>query len=145
MNLNNVFNLESVNVNFIKPFCVKLGVNDRIIDFQVDTGSAVSVMSKKDFVKFKLGCVDKVERTDVNLKAYNGSIIVSVGIFKVKIKYKDHFESLSLYIVIYGGPPIVGKDWLVKLEILPLYLGLHSLTHQSAVQNYPLVFSEKLG
>lgn len=50
-------------------------------------------------MKLKLGCVDKIERTDVNLKAYNGSIIIPVGIFKVKIKYKDHFESLSLYVV----------------------------------------------
>jgi len=69
LNLNNLFNLESVSVNFVKPFCVKLGVNDISIDFQVDTGSAVSVMSKKDFENFNLGCVENLERTDIKLKA----------------------------------------------------------------------------
>lgn len=37
-----------------------------------------------------------------------------VGILKVKVKYK----LLSLYIVSEEGLPIIGRDWLVKLEIL---------------------------
>jgi len=37
-------------------------------------------MSVKDFDKFKLGCVEDLEKTDVNLKAYNGSIIIPKGI-----------------------------------------------------------------
>lgn len=53
LNLNNLFDLESVRVKFVKPFCVKLGVNDISFDFQVDTGSAVPIMSKKGFEKFK--------------------------------------------------------------------------------------------
>lgn len=52
LNLNSLYNLETENVNFVQPFCIKLQVNDLTIEFQVDTGSAVSVMSVKDFEKF---------------------------------------------------------------------------------------------
>jgi len=145
LNLNSLFNLETVNVNFVQPFCLKLLVDNVTIEFQVDTGSAVSVMSVKDFDKFKLGCVEDLEKTDVNLKAYNGSIIIPKGILKVKVKYKNQWKSLSLYIVMDGGPPIIGRDWLIELEILPLKLNLHSLSQQDIIQKYPSVFNEKLG
>ncbi|CAI6346892.1 unnamed protein product [Macrosiphum euphorbiae] len=145
LNLNSLFNLETRNVSFVQPFCLKLLVDNVTIEFQVDTGSAVSVMSVKDFDKFKLGCVEDLERTDVNLKAYNGSIIIPIGILKVKVKYKNQWKSLSLYIVMDGGPPIIGRDWLIELEILPLKLNFHSLSQQDIIQKYPSVFNEELG
>jgi len=90
-------------------------------------------MSKRDFEKFELKCVNSLEGTDVNLKAYNGSIIIPVGILKVKVKYKNHFELLSLYIIVDGGPPIIGKDWLTRLKILPLEFNFHSTTQQNVI------------
>lgn len=145
LNLSNLFNLDSVEVNFIKPYCVKLEVGSKVIEFQVDTGSAVSVMSIKDFKLYKLGCEDEFERTDVNLKAYNGSIIVPEGILKVFVKYGNYLELLSLYIVADGGQPLVGRDWLTKLRILPLHFDFHSLTHLNVVDIYPSVFRNSLG
>jgi len=42
LNLNSLFNLETVNVNyFVQPFCLKLLVDNVTIEFQEDTGSAV--------------------------------------------------------------------------------------------------------
>jgi len=67
-----------------------------------------------------------------------------VGILKVKVKYKNHFELLSLYIVVDGGPAIIGRNCLTRLEILPLEFNLHSTSQQNVIQMYPSVFSEKL-
>lgn len=44
-----------------------------------------------------------------------------------------------------GGPPIIERDWLTKLEVLPLQFNFHSLSQQDIIPNYPSVFSEKLG
>jgi len=86
-----------------------------------------------DFDKFKLGCVEDLEITDVNLKAYNGSLIIPKRILKVKVKYKNQWKSLSLYIVMDGGPSIIGRDWLIELEILILKLNFHSLSQQDVI------------
>lgn len=42
LNLSNLFNVKSVDVNFIKPLYIQLEVNGESIDFQVDTESAVT-------------------------------------------------------------------------------------------------------
>lgn len=112
LNLNNLFSLESVNVNYVRPYCIKLYVNSIEIEFQVDTGAGVSVISKKELEYYKFSDVKELCKTDVTLKTYNGSVIIPLGILKVKVKYKDCVEFMKLYVVNNGGPPIVGRDWL---------------------------------
>lgn len=49
-----------------------------VIEFEVDTGSAVI-----GFKFFKLGSVDNLVKIDVNLRIYNGSILVPERILKI--------------------------------------------------------------
>lgn len=48
LNLDNSFNLETINCNFVKPFCIKLSVENKLVEFQIDTGSGVTILNVKD-------------------------------------------------------------------------------------------------
>jgi hypothetical protein len=48
LNLDNLFNLETINCNFVKPFCVILSVENKLVEFQIDTGSEVTVLNVKN-------------------------------------------------------------------------------------------------
>lgn len=63
LNLGKLFNLEATNVNFVKPFCIKLDIDKEVVKFQV---SAVTVMSKNDLGSF--GIEDLENLTDVSLR-----------------------------------------------------------------------------
>lgn len=54
LNLSNLYNLDSDGSNSVKPFCVELDISNKVIELLVDTGSALSVISKKDLESFKL-------------------------------------------------------------------------------------------
>lgn len=55
LHLSNVFNLESVKVIFIKSYCIKLYIYNRVIEFQIYKGSAVIVMNIKDYIFLNQG------------------------------------------------------------------------------------------
>lgn len=76
LNLDNLFNLEVNNMSYVKPFYVKINVEGQMVNFQIDTGSGVSVISSSDLKYANIGKCDSFEKTDVSLKAYNGTIII---------------------------------------------------------------------
>jgi hypothetical protein len=78
--MKSLFNLVPLQVDFINPYCLELAVDGKNILFQIDTGSGVSVMSVDSVKQFKIGGLDKLVRTNLKLKAYNGTIIDPLGI-----------------------------------------------------------------
>jgi len=145
LNLSNLYNLDSDGSNSVKPFYVKLDISNKVIEFLVDTGSALSVISKKDLESFKLGEIEDLKKTTTGLKAYNGSIIIPIGILECRVKYKNLNKVLNLYVVRDGGPPIVGRDWLKEMKILSKCIDFNSLTLQSVIHKYSSVFRTDLG
>lgn len=66
LNLSNFFRLESVNVNVVKPLCIKLDVNNKLIEFQVNTGLAETVLSQKDIEHYSVLYLENLEKTDIS-------------------------------------------------------------------------------
>lgn len=61
LNQFNQFSLETVNVNYVKPYCMKLSVEDKIVEFQMDTGSNMTVMNVKELKYYEIEYFNKVE------------------------------------------------------------------------------------
>ncbi|XP_056096372.1 uncharacterized protein K02A2.6-like [Rhinichthys klamathensis goyatoka] len=82
---------------------------------ELDTGSAVSVMSQHEFEKhFK---TTKLKPLPVKLKTYTGEPIIPLGVMPVIVMYNDQQSELDLYIVRTEGPALWGRDWLRKLQL----------------------------
>ncbi len=73
-------------------------MNGKSIRMELDTGSAVSVMSQHEFEKhFKTA---KLKPSPVKLKTYTGEPIIPLGVMPVTVKYNNQQSELDLYIVL---------------------------------------------
>ncbi|XP_049519647.1 uncharacterized protein K02A2.6-like [Dermacentor silvarum] len=83
---------------------------------ELDTGAAVSVMSKTQFRQLFPSAV--LEPTTVKLRTYTGALVRPQGVSSVNVQHGDHSAILPLYVVDHKGPPLLGWEWLhaVRLE-----------------------------
>uniref|UniRef100_A0A8C9TFI9 ribonuclease H n=1 Tax=Scleropages formosus TaxID=113540 RepID=A0A8C9TFI9_SCLFO len=90
-------------------------VNGKTIRMELDTGSAVSVMSQTEFERHFTKA--EFKPSPVKLKTYTGEPIVPLGVIPVTVRYNDQQCELDLYIVPTAGPALWGRDWLRKLQL----------------------------
>lgn len=65
-------------------------VNELNIKMELDTGSALSIISKTDFAKYFKGL--KREKSDITLKTYSGEVINPLGCVQVPVCLKGKEE-----------------------------------------------------
>lgn len=98
-----------------KPVCITIKVQNRLLNMEVDTGSALSCISKQ--VYFKLFSELHMKSCCLNLKFYDGSIIKPCGYIETVVSYKGIIKTLDLYIIDRGTTNLLGRQWLAELNI----------------------------
>lgn len=147
------FNIEALNTflspkfNFIKPFEFKLQVNNIPIIFQKDSGSPISAISAVDVKRYSLHKVE-IKATDRTFTDYVGNVIKPLGYIQVQVTYKKYTKQLDLYIFQKGGPPLMGREWIINL-------GLNNDTNKinnirinymdNIIMKYKEVFTNEIG
>lgn len=100
--------LHSVKEN--QHICVTPDIEGQKLKMELDTGSALSVISRKvykeKFPHVKLRC------TSLTLRTYTGEKVAPVGKPKVKVKYESKRRVLDLYVVQNDNVPLFGREWL---------------------------------
>ncbi|CAC5425908.1 unnamed protein product [Mytilus coruscus] len=81
---------------------------------EVDTGSALSIIPKKEFDQMFPN--RKLDSTDVILRTFSGEKFKPLGVTAVNVNYNDQSEILSLYVVQKGGGILFGRDWFRKIK-----------------------------
>ena len=131
---------------------VALDVDANPLKMELDTGSAVSIISF-DLYQQKFNRLP-LHKTGLFLKTYTGENIMPVGVLKVPVDYQNQRELLDLYVVKSKGPVLMGRDWLRKLcldwcsiKSLQASLATSSPVERLDVMldKYPDVFQDKLG
>jgi hypothetical protein len=59
---------------------------------------------------------------------------VPLGVLKVKVQYNMVYKELEIVVVKEGSPPILGREWLIELNI-PMHSGTYSLCKLTSYQN----------
>ncbi|XP_028327385.1 uncharacterized protein K02A2.6-like [Gouania willdenowi] len=126
-------------------------VNRVPLKMELDTGSALSLISNKDYMKNFPDM--KLSRTSVKLKTYTGQRVAPLGKLKVKVKYKNQTCNLELFVLKEGGAPLFGRQWLrqIKLnwqQIKTMNIASKQLTGQrlsEIIEKHAAVFSEGIG
>ena len=95
---------------------VDLDVDGKPLTMELDTGSAVSIISF-DLYQQKFNRLP-LHKTGLSLKTYTGENIMPVGVLKVPVDYQNQRVVLVLYVVKNKGPVLMGRDWLrtIRLE-----------------------------
>lgn len=96
-------------------FTIDLMVENEIINFEIDTGTAVTAISK-DMWKEKFYKV-KINKTTQILNDYVGKKIIPLGIIDLKVKYKNKKYTMNAFVIENGGPPLLGRTWMDKLNL----------------------------
>ena len=99
--------------NKSKPM-VNVSLNGKDVHMEVDTGAAVSCMSRANFDRLSLpGCV--LSECNINLCVANGQTVKSICRATVNVKYQNLSCALPLYIVDSAFPTLLGLEWINSL------------------------------
>ena len=118
-------------------------------DLDIDTGAAVSILSKKIFQQLFSGV--KLKPSSLLLKMYMREHMQILGTLAVKVRYLSQGPfDLELVVVSGDGPCLVGKDWLQvicldwpSVAVVPQEASTRAT--KAVLDNYPDVFTEGLG
>ena len=97
------------------PVHLDVIVNEKPVNFQLDTGAGVTIINYSDFIS-RWGCT-KLNASKVTLKSYSGDKIKVRGEVDVKVQIEEQSCILPLVVVDGKGPPLLGRSWLQKLRL----------------------------
>ncbi|XP_059047717.1 uncharacterized protein K02A2.6-like [Achroia grisella] len=134
-------------VNHISPFMVKCYVNSIPLNMELDTGAAVSCITKRIYSE-KFSNV-KLEGTPLVLKTYSGEIVKPVGKISVALQVNERKCNCSLLVVENGCRNLFGRDLMnilnINLKELTDLNSIDSLNLENILQEYSDVFKNELG
>lgn len=107
--------LHQLCLNEYNPVSLSLLVDDNVIKMEIDTGSAVSCISKKTYDKYF--STRPIEPFNLLLKFYDGSNIKPLGVIRPKVQYKGKIKYLELFVIDGGTTSLLGRQWLSEMEI----------------------------
>ena len=136
--------VESKGVARSPPILVKVKLDDCMVNMEVDTGAAMSLMSQSTFQGLWPG--RELQPSQVRLRAYTKEPIPVVGCCNVNIEYNGQSAQLPLLVVGGSGPTLLGRDWLsqIRLDWHQIH-HVHSAPLQTLLARYPAVFQGGLG
>lgn len=140
-----------------KPMTERVMISGLALEFEIDSGSAVSVISentyKSHFKQLPLTVTTK------RLFSYTGENIKTIGVVSLPVSYNGRTQVLNVYVVCANGPPLLGRDFIREfdLELTPARgVAVHALSTEvqagcesdivkQLTNQFPNVFSDNLG
>lgn len=128
-----------------KPVVIPVYLEGSLISMELDTGSAVSIVSESVYQKHLRHV--PLEETTLKLRTYTGEIIQPSGIITVTVEYNEQRNELPLYVVKTPGPCLLGREWLqhIRLNWPLLNLDVSLKNHQEVLYRHKSALSEGLG
>lgn len=144
-----------IDINYNSPssddskFIVPVKLAHKIQEFEIDSGSPVSIMSCKDFKNLNLGL--QIAPTCVEFRTYTKETFRPLGVVKVPVEYKGTKSIEDLFIVHTGSAAILGRTWLRRLHISINQINTvqntqnNSTVAEQITRLYADVFESKIG
>ncbi|XP_058128391.1 uncharacterized protein K02A2.6-like [Anopheles ziemanni] len=138
-----------------KKLWLNVTLNQKIIKFEVDTGSPVSIMSEEH--QRRLFPNAQLRESGTSLVSYCNTPIVVRGILDVEVQLADKTMLLPLYVTKSNKHPLVGREWLVQMEIdwqrlvaesvntVEPDVNHHATDCKAVLERYPKVFEASIG
>ena len=132
----------------VHPITVDMEISGKALNMEVNTGAAVSIISKATYQK--LFSQVPLKSAPIRLKTYTGDPITVKGEMIAQVKYGSQRKELSLIVVKGDGPSLFGRNWLDHFQLDWKTIGLAMLESCQArvnvlLQRYKDVFAEGLG
>jgi hypothetical protein len=92
-----------------------VNTNNQHLAMELDTGSPISAIS--DNLYKNLFSSEHLEPATLNLKTYTGTTINTLGKIRIKIEVNNVKASFDLYVIVNGGPSLLGRDFIKRFQI----------------------------
>ena len=110
------FNLFTLISAIHAPINLPIKINGPLVEFQLDTGESLTVVTQKDFEGIAKGAV-LLQKCHMHLQTYTAEIVAVVGDCNVKVIYGEQKAKHPLVLVEGEGPPLLGRNWLGELKL----------------------------
>ena len=110
-----IVSINSLSINQCNPIMISLNVNNRNIEMECDTGSAISCISYQMYKR--MFPTIKIQPCTLVLKYYTGELVRPVGLIRPIVIYNNKRKVLDLYIIENGNTALLGRQWLAELNI----------------------------
>ena len=132
----------------VHPITVDMTIKGSLLKMEIDTGAAVSIISKATYQK--VFSEVPVNTVPLRLRTYTGEHIPVVVEMITQVQYGSQAKELGLIVVQGEGPSLFGRNWLEHFQLDWKTIGLATLeTSQARVdvllKKYNDVFAEGLG
>ena len=139
--------LEEGTRNHTKPLTVLVNINDQSVKMEIDTGSAVSIISESLFSSvFKTA---NLQETETKLCTYSGEQLPVKGKFTCEVCYKGQTFTLPLIVLAGEGPTLLGRDWMQQISLdWPTIFQVNAVKDdpvQQLLHPFESIFKEELG
>ena len=127
-----------------KPIMLEVVINNQSLSMELDTGSAVTLVSEHIF-KSKWPDTP-LQVSNVKLRTYSNESLQVLGQIEAKIQYNKQEVQLPLIIVKGNGPSLFGRDWLAHIQLD--WKKIHSIQKcgvAKVLERHSHVFKETLG
>lgn len=128
------------------PITIDVAVNDVDCRFELDTGSAVSTISKDLYIKKFKQCI--LQPTKLIFKGYTGEEIIPEGYLKVSVNFNNMRKDLKIYIIPNAEVCLLGRDFVTDFD-LSFSAGINNMSSHDVkaalVAELPDVCTERLG
>ena len=126
----------------VSPYNVQLHIDGKPVSFELDTGSAVTIVQKHH-----LNPRTRLKPSEAVLKTYTGEVIDVCGQCSVTVQYDDQYHQLPIFVVEKAAVNLLGRDYISKFP--NLLRNVHSVqteTLEAVLECFGDVFDEqKLG
>eukprot|EP00118_Oscarella_pearsei_P024262 m.302854 g.302854 ORF g.302854 m.302854 type:complete len:578 (+) comp40828_c0_seq12:43-1776(+) len=123
-------------------------LNGKRLEMELDTGAAVSIVSRKTWVK----CFRELplKKTNITLTTYSNENLKVLGRRMLTVKLDGQKAELPIIVVDGSGPPLFGRNWLAEIKLDWNALKIARITGvgpQTAeiIKGYTELFGEDLG
>ena len=126
------------------PYEVTVVADNRDLKMEIDTGSAVSLVSQATFQSLWPG--RELQACTYKLRSYSEEPIPVLGCVDVIVLYKKQRVELPLIVVEGEGPTLLGRNWLERVTLdWQEVRHLSSGALQAVLDKHEAVFREELG
>uniref|UniRef100_A0A3B3B4L9 Gypsy retrotransposon integrase-like protein 1 n=1 Tax=Oryzias melastigma TaxID=30732 RepID=A0A3B3B4L9_ORYME len=107
-----------VDLKKVEPYTVKLKLDGQKVDFEIDTGCCLTVMSKGTFKEtWKSTKHPSLKHAKIKMETYTGDSVEVIGTTRVKVQYRQQTLKLPLIVVKGDGPSLLGRGWLEEISL----------------------------
>ena len=141
------YGMYTLNSSTRKPIILDVYLNDIPIKMELDRGASLSIISSTTYNAItQQSTSSSLEKSATFLKTYRGESIKVLGTTSVNARYGNQKEVLTVHVVAWDGPDLMGRDWLPHFNIISLCEVNHvTKPLQDMLDKHSDVFHKDLG